>query len=134
MVYMGKRACLGLEKRDFFKVTIVGVTEYKSWACMLSKTDLPKLLPKHVLSRGQEKEYNHQKALALYKGIYHHCFKKGAFRFHVCPISGTMSPVTDEEPLHAKTTKVAPKGKQTATPRIMKTIAKARKTHENARK
>ena len=67
MVCNGKLVWLGLQKGDSFLITIMNVVEYHSWENMLADSMLENLLPKHVLSRGQQKEFNQENGLEVYQ-------------------------------------------------------------------
>jgi ASC-1-like (ASCH) protein len=96
MVCNGNLVWLRLQKGDSFLITIMNVVEYHSWENMLADSMLENLLPKHVLSRGQQKEFNQQNGLELYQGIFHWPLvngQYGAMRFDVRPNRNTMSSV-----------------------------------------
>ena len=96
MVCNGNLVWLGLQKGDSFLIAIMNVVEYHSWENMSADSMLENLLPKHVLCRGQQKEFNEQNGLELYQEIFHWPLTNGqygAMRFDVRPNRNTMSSV-----------------------------------------
>ena len=96
MVCSDKLVWLGLQKGDSFLITITNVQKFHSWEAMLDASNLENLLPNHVLSRGQQKEFNQDNALEVYQRLFYwplvDC-RHGAMRFDVQPIDDTISSV-----------------------------------------
>ena len=96
MVCNGNLVWLGLQKGDSFLITITNVEEYHSWEDMLDDSILENLLPNHVLSRGQQKEFNQENGLEVYQEMFYWPLvngRHGAMRFDVRPNRDTMSSV-----------------------------------------
>jgi ASC-1-like (ASCH) protein len=96
MVCNGNLVWLGLQKGDSFLITIMNVVEYHSWENMLVDSMLENLLPNHVLSRGQQKEFNQENGLEVYQKLFYWPWVNGrheAMRFDVRPNHDTMSSV-----------------------------------------